>query len=204
MIIRMNVLRSFLARTFPLSSAWSVRSACPFHTFSPALFWTNPVLCAEPMKKKKRVDPAVLRAREERKKKRIEKTISKLAKNAQKLKPIDEWVVPKQLRLEMKERTRKPPPLEEEELERRALLRKTWTRYKHYQYLAEQDKLSTMVMSAEAALRELRIESEELYQKAVQLDNMSLPITLKGPVNTPPIPGYISPDGDYLNTTRKW
>ena len=52
---------------------------------------------AEPLKKKKRIDPSVIKAREERKKKRLEKSIRQLAKNAQKLKPIDEMVVPKKL-----------------------------------------------------------------------------------------------------------
>ncbi len=45
---------------------------------------------AEPMKKKKKMDPQILKAREERKKKRIEKSIKKLEKNAKQLKPIEE------------------------------------------------------------------------------------------------------------------
>lgn len=36
------------------------------------------------------MDPAVVKAREERKKKRIEKTIKKLEKNTKQLKPLEE------------------------------------------------------------------------------------------------------------------
>ena len=59
--------------------------------------------------------------------------------------------------------------LDDEEEDRRALLLKTWTRYKNYQFLAEQDKISTMMLSQQAALRELRAESEDLYQQAVSV-----------------------------------
>lgn len=58
------------------------------------MFHSTPVLCAEPMKKKKKMDPAILKAREERRKRKIEKQIRKLEKNAQQLKPIDEMEIP--------------------------------------------------------------------------------------------------------------
>lgn len=45
------------------------------------------------MKKKKRLDPAVLKAREDRKKKKIEKQIRRLEKHARQLKPIEECEV---------------------------------------------------------------------------------------------------------------
>jgi Mitochondrial ribosomal protein L28 len=50
---------------------------------------------AEPLKKKKKMDPALVKARDERKKNRINKSIRMLQKNAQKLKPIEEMVVSK-------------------------------------------------------------------------------------------------------------
>lgn len=46
------------------------------------------------MKKKKRIDPAVVKAREDRRKKRLEKQIRKLEKNARQLKPIEELEIP--------------------------------------------------------------------------------------------------------------
>lgn len=49
---------------------------------------------AEPLKKKKRVDPAVIKAREDKRKKRLEKQIRRLEKGARQTKPIDECEVP--------------------------------------------------------------------------------------------------------------
>lgn len=49
---------------------------------------------AEPLKKKKKMDPAIIKAREERRRKKLEKQIRRLQKNARQLKPIDELEVP--------------------------------------------------------------------------------------------------------------
>lgn len=49
---------------------------------------------AEPLKKKKRLDPAVIKAREERKRRKLEKQIRRLQKTERQLKPIDEMEVP--------------------------------------------------------------------------------------------------------------
>lgn len=46
------------------------------------------------MKKKKKVDPQIVKAREDRRRKKIEKQIRRLEKNARQLKPIDELEVP--------------------------------------------------------------------------------------------------------------
>lgn len=49
---------------------------------------------AEPLKKKKRVDPQVVKAREDRRRKKLEKQIRRLERNARQLKPIDELEIP--------------------------------------------------------------------------------------------------------------
>lgn len=51
-------------------------------------------LSAEPMKRKKKMDPNLTKLREERKKKKLEKQIKRLEKNAQQLKPLEELEVP--------------------------------------------------------------------------------------------------------------
>lgn len=45
------------------------------------------------MKKKKKMDPAIVKAREDRRRKKLEKQIRRLQKNARQLKPIDELEV---------------------------------------------------------------------------------------------------------------
>lgn len=57
-------------------------------------FHFTPVLCAEPLKKKKKMDPAVVRAREDRRRKKLEKQIRRLEKLARQLKPIEDLETP--------------------------------------------------------------------------------------------------------------
>lgn len=54
----------------------------------------TPIVCAEPLKKKKRMDPAILKARLDRRKRKIEKQIRRLQKNMRQLKPIEELEKP--------------------------------------------------------------------------------------------------------------
>jgi len=56
-----------------------------------------------------------------------------------------------------------------DESERRALLHKDWTRYKMQQHRNEVLALAQLRQSQSRALEELRKESEELYQSAVQV-----------------------------------
>lgn len=56
---------------------------------------------AEPLKKKKKLDPAIIRAKEERRKRKLEKFIRKLEKHARQLKPISEIEVPMSLKQEL-------------------------------------------------------------------------------------------------------
>lgn len=64
------------------------------HTSNQLFFKNTPVLCAEPLKKKKKLDPAIIKQREERRRKKLEKQIRRLEKNARQLKPIEELEVP--------------------------------------------------------------------------------------------------------------
>ena len=62
-----------------------------------------------------------------------------------------------------------PEALTFEESERRALLMKEWTRYKAQQYKAECVAVAIALNAQQVALQELREESEELYQLAIQV-----------------------------------
>lgn len=61
-----------------------------------------------------------------------------------------------------------------------------------------------IVAAQEKALQELRLESEDLYQEAIQQDISLVPYFAVGPVATPPITNYESPDGDYVDASKKW
>jgi large subunit ribosomal protein L40 len=57
------------------------------------------------------------------------------------------------------------PEVEEE----RALLCKEWTRYKNKQHLKDMQMIDRLIFAQQKALDELRQESEELYQAAIQV-----------------------------------
>ncbi|XP_059616344.1 large ribosomal subunit protein mL40 [Phlebotomus argentipes] len=171
---------------------------------STRFFNSTPVLMAEPLKKKKRLDPMVIKQREERRKRKIEKQIRRLEKNARQLKPIDELEVPFTLIDEKKERTRPSVALSAEVLEERALLQKEWARYKGHQKLTYYQEIDRMVQAQTKALDELKLESEELYEAAIQPDAQILPFKSRVLVSTPPIENYESPDGEYVDVSKKW
>lgn len=179
-------------------------SAVNLHTSSDLLFRNTPILFAEPLKKKKKLDPAIVKQREERKRKKLEKQIRRLEKNARQLKPIDELEVPLNLIDEKNVRTRHLPVLTAEEQERRILLNKKWAAYKNQEKLSDYKLLDKLVNAQNKALEELRFESEELYQEAIQIDPALVPFKAVGPVSTPPIKSYESPDGDYTDISKKW
>uniref|UniRef100_A0A1B6KI01 Large ribosomal subunit protein mL40 n=1 Tax=Graphocephala atropunctata TaxID=36148 RepID=A0A1B6KI01_9HEMI len=175
-------------------------------TDSPLYFQVTQFLCAEPLKKKKRLDPAIVRAREEKRKKKLEKQIRRLEKNARQTKPIDECEVPMVLLEpeELKIRQRKIAPLTSAQVDERVRLTKDWTRYRYRQAIGDISIVERLAHSQARALQELRQESEELYQEAIQVDPALLPFSVRGPVVTPPIPDYESPDGEYVDITKKW
>ncbi|XP_066602474.1 large ribosomal subunit protein mL40-like [Prorops nasuta] len=70
---------------------------------SPLYFKITNTLLGEPLKKKKKLDPAIVRARVERRKKKVEKEIRRLEKLSKQLKPIDEIEIPSEL-INMKDR----------------------------------------------------------------------------------------------------
>ncbi|KAB0804572.1 hypothetical protein PPYR_01542 [Photinus pyralis] len=171
---------------------------------SKLLFHTSPCLAGEPLKKKKRLDPAIIKAREDRKKRKIEKQIRRLEKNARQLKPIEECEIPLVLLDNQKERVRQPFKYSKGVLETRELLEKQWAKYKHEEHLADIQLVDRIMYAQQKAVDELRKESEELYLEAVQIEPMLLPLKIEGPSDTPSIHNYYAPDGDYQDVSRKW
>ncbi|CAH0550494.1 unnamed protein product [Brassicogethes aeneus] len=173
-------------------------------TSTSLLFRATPCLMAEPLKKKKRLDPAIVRSREERKKKKIEKQIRRLEKNARQLKPIQECEVSLAILDDRSKRERNLPALSGEIVEKRILLEKKWALFKREQHLKDIQLIDRIGYSQQRAMDELRNESEELYQEALQIDFQLLPFSSQGPVETPPIKDYQPPDGDYQDISKVW
>uniref|UniRef100_T1J6N9 Large ribosomal subunit protein mL40 n=1 Tax=Strigamia maritima TaxID=126957 RepID=T1J6N9_STRMM len=174
------------------------------HTQNPLYFQATQILSAEPMKKKKRVDPMLLKKREERRVKKIEKQIKILSRHEKQPKPVEELELDRKLIEEKEVRARVVPPLLDEEVKRRITLKREWSDYKRNQFLAEFKCAKRLIATTDRALKQLRSESEDLYQEAIQLDPFLLPFSVEGPVETPPIANYDPADGCYIDQTRVW
>ncbi|XP_068238446.1 large ribosomal subunit protein mL40 [Palaemon carinicauda] len=198
----LNLCVSNLLQRLAVSAQGSQR--CITTATSPLLFRATQVVCAEPLKKKKKMDPQVIRQREEKRKRKIEKAIRKLEKNASQLKPIDEIDVPLSLLQEKEIRSRKTSPISEEEESYRFNLLKQWGHYKQQQCVSEAFMIDSIQESMNRALEELHKESEDLWLEAIQIDPFLIPFHAKGPVKTPPIKDYVAPDGEYINETKVW
>lgn len=70
-----------------------------------------------------------------------------------------------------RKRIRTNEPISNDKLEKRTLLLKEWAKYKHQQHLKDIQMLDRIMYSQQRALDELRKESEELYQEAIQVCN---------------------------------
>lgn len=160
---------------------------------------TNTLL-AEPMKKKKRVDPAMIRKREDRRRRKLLKEIRRLQKQGVgSLKPIEELNMSESYHSESK--IRPLPDISPEELEERVLLLKDWCTYRNTVVAKEWTAIRSMLDSQKVALAELRNVSEDLYEEAIMLDEQLLPYVTRGPTDTPPKKGYYCPNGRYINRT---
>ncbi|KAL1115178.1 hypothetical protein AAG570_007209 [Ranatra chinensis] len=168
-------------------------------TSVPLNFRTSQSLFAEPLKKKKRIDPAVTKAREERRRKRIEKQIRRLEKGTRQLKPIEECEIPLEI-VKNNDRIRS----RQEDSSRVIGLFKSWAAYKYKQSLRDATMVDRILYSQQLALDRLKMESPELYLSAVQVDESLLPFVTSGPTETPPVVGYDSPDGEYIDISKKW
>ncbi|CAK9809209.1 39S ribosomal protein L40, mitochondrial [Anthophora plagiata] len=170
----------------------------------PLCFRTTEILLGEPVKKKKRLDPAVIKAREDRNKRKIEKRIRFLEKRSNYFKPIFEIETLPELIEKENRSCQLTVPLSEEDIRLRSSLEKEWSTYKRNQWLKDLHVIRSMMVSQETALKELKVVSKQLYKKAVQFDDLYLPCNATGPVHTPAINNYDSPDGEYTETTIKY
>ncbi|XP_066590711.1 large ribosomal subunit protein mL40-like isoform X1 [Prorops nasuta] len=171
---------------------------------SPLYFKITNTLLGEPLKKKKKLDPAIVRARVERRKKKVEKEIRRLEKLSKQLKPIDEIEIPSEL-INMKEkRLRRPLILKEEEIDNRIHAIKNWNKYKIKQHLNDLRIIELLLFSQQNALNEVKVESEQLYNEAIQPAFTLTPYIAQGPTNTPFLESYDNPDGDYTDITKKY
>jgi large subunit ribosomal protein L40 len=152
---------------------------------------------AMPVKKKRKLDPQILRAREERRKKRITKALKKMEKKPRIARPIMELEPSVELIAEAEtHRKRSNVVVSNDIINSRELLMKEWNRFSGLRHISEIRQLDSVIISQQEALDLLREESEELYQEAIQPDMSLIPFQCIGPTQTLPIPNHFV-DGTY-------
>lgn len=120
------------------------------------------------------------------------------------LKPIDEVQLMAALANETDARQRPVITHSKDKLEERIVASKMWAKHKHDEHYFNLQVINDLEYSQQRALNELRDVSEELYQAAIEIDESFLPYQFTGPVETPPIENYQSPDGEYIDISKKW
>jgi len=151
-------------------------------------------------KKKKKQDPMIVKAREEKRQKKLAKALRVMEKKERQPKPLIECEIPVKLHKETALRTR-PVEVPYEVKEERIYQAKDWSRFAHKRHTDELWHQDKIMMSQLKALEELKKESLPLYFAAIEFDTDLLPMSFKGPVNTPPIPDYLQ-DGEYEDKTQ--
>ncbi|PAA61105.1 hypothetical protein BOX15_Mlig001891g1 [Macrostomum lignano] len=181
----------------------SIRHIFNYASFGSRNFHLSVVLPAEPLKKKKRVDPQVELERIRKKTRRIEKEIKRLEQRGRYLKPLDEIEGERHFIKTLDSRERKLPAPSETEVEQRALLMKEWTRFKWRQLDTECQLLANQRRELYRAMQHLRMLDPSLFELATQPDESLLGLSLSGPLYTLPQSAEVfdAVDGDYRDVT---
>ncbi|XP_005613884.2 large ribosomal subunit protein mL40 isoform X1 [Equus przewalskii] len=159
-------------------------------------FWDLVPMRAEPLRKKKKVDPK----KDQAVKDRLKKRIRRLEKASQELIPIEDFITPVKFLDQARQRPHTELPFEEGE--RRALLLKKWSLYKQREHEMERDTIRSMLEAQQEALQELQLMSPELHEEAIKRDPCLFPFEREGPDYTPPVSNYQPPEGRYQDITK--
>lgn len=167
---------------------------------------TTSALCAEPPRKKRRVDPAVLRVRVERKMKKTEREIARLENEPKQLIPILEYQLTNSEIRDLKARPGRN--LEDVGLDEGTLkaAQRLWSFYRLEQSRMEKLSLRRIERAQNRALDTLKELDEDLYNKTVAMDDTSLIPYFSSHMRkeTPPNTNYTPPDGHVKNISKDW
>lgn len=166
----------------------------------------TPALWAEPPRKKKRIDPAMLKKQVERKIMKAKREITRLESQPKQPIALTEYQYSPS---ELRDLTARPKHSMEEFNISLSTLRgaqRLWALYR-----AEQDRMASksvdkVVRAQENALKMMRVLDQDLYNRTVAIDD-----TVLIPYNsdhmrreTPPNPDYQPPDGNVTDVTKEY
>lgn len=167
---------------------------------------TTCVLNAEPPRKKKRIDPAILKLRVERKIKKWEREIERIESEPKQLIPILEYQYTNSEIRDLKSR----PEHGFEDVgitmsDVRAAQR-LWGFYRAEQSAMLMQSIRKVERAQQRALDHLREIDEELYNRTVSVDDTLL-VPYRSSLmrkETAPNPKYVCPDGYVKDITKEW
>ncbi|CAD5215814.1 unnamed protein product [Bursaphelenchus okinawaensis] len=155
-------------------------------------------------KKTKKVDTDVAKAREARKRKKLTREIREMMKHSKKPKPVTELTVDVKSARNIDLRYREPSVLSEAEMDDRAIITKAYNTSRNILAHSDIRWIQTAIKEQDEAMNLLKSLSPDLYKAAASLSEGLSIYEGKGPMITPPLKEYRSPDGDYEDTTRTW
>lgn len=183
-----------------------IQLAKPINLHSLRSISTTCVLNAMPPKKKRRMDPAMLKTKVEKKIRKHEREIAKLEAAPRQLIPILEYQLNNS---QIRDLEARPGRTFEEigtsQAEYKAAIR-LWAMYCTEQSKIMRDSINRVESSQTRALETLKELDEELYKRTVAYDEFNLIPHESSHIKkeTPANPKYKSPDGYIKNTTKDW
>lgn len=169
-------------------------------------FSTTHVLLAQPPKKKRRIDPAVLRVRVERKIGKHEREIAKLENEPKQSIPILEYEYSNSEIRDLKSRPGRT--FEDVGLTQGSIraAQRLWNFYRFKQSRMESNSVKRVERAQTRALETLRQLDEALYERTVTVDDITLIPCTSSQIRkeTLPDPNYRPPDGNIKDVTKEW
>lgn len=169
-------------------------------------FSTTSALLAEPPRKRRRVDPVILRSRVEKKMMKHEREIKKLENEPRQLIPILEYQPTNSTIRDWFARPGRT--LEDVGIDERKLkaAQKLWNFYRLEQSRRERRLIRQVERAQARALETLEQLNEDLFKKTVTVDDVTLIPYISSHMrkDTAPNPNYTPPDGYIKDISKVW
>lgn len=167
---------------------------------------TTRVLNAEPPRKKRRIDPAVLKVRIERKIKKHEREIAKIEKEPRQLIPILEY---QHSNSDLKDLKARPGRNMSDYQVSEGIFKaagRIWCLHRQEQSKIQERSLRQVEQAQRSALAVLKQLDQRLYDETVSVDELGfIPYTSSlVRKETPPNKDYVPPDGHIRNVSKEW
>lgn len=170
-------------------------------------FSTTTTLFAEPPRKRRRVDPVVLKVRVERKIVKTEKEIQRIESEPREPIPILEYQLNK---TEIRDLQARPArKIEDVDGLNESTIRaaqRLWGFYRHAQTRMEQKSIRQVELSQTRALETLKNLDEALYNRTISVDEDTLIPYKSNHIRkeTAPNSNYTRPDGYIKDVSKEW